>query len=104
MASILSYPNYSSLSQNGAPNGIPQINPSQNFMSDVNSIVQQIVNSQDPQQTFQQIFGSNPLAQNSLKLIQQYGNGDVKTAFENYAASQGKQALAQQILQKMGLI
>jgi len=36
-------------------------------------------------------------------MVSQYGNGDPKTAFMNYAAQTGKQGLAQQILQKLGL-
>jgi len=38
-----------------------------------------------------------------MNLIQQYGNGDPKAAFMNYAAQQGKNAIAQQIMQRLGL-
>lgn len=49
------------------------------------------------------MVGNSPEAQSAMNLINQYGNGDPKAAFMNYAASQGKQAMAQQIMQRMGL-
>ena len=52
---------------------------------------------------FNQILAENQDAQNAMNLINQYGNGDPKAAFMNYAAQTGKSALAQQILQKLGL-
>lgn len=61
------------------------------------------MSSADPQQAFNQILNSSPDAKNAMDLINQYGNGDPKTAFMNYAAATGKQSFAQTILQKLGL-
>ena len=38
-----------------------------------------------------------------MNIVKQYGNGDFRTGFMNYAAAMGKQALAQQIMQTWGL-
>lgn len=79
----------------------PQTQPDP--VAQANILVQQIMGSQNPTETFKQFIGSNPEAQNAVNLINQYGNGDPKTAFMNYAAAIGNQALAQQIMQRMGL-
>lgn len=57
----------------------------------------------NPQETFNQLLSQNQDAQNAMNLINQYGNGDPKTAFLNYAAQQGKSSLAAAIMQKLGL-
>jgi len=75
----------------------------QDPMAALNSLVGQIMNSADPKQTFNQVVSNIDGGQNALNLIQQYGNGDPKAAFMNYAAQQGKSAMAQQIMQTMGL-
>lgn len=93
MASILSW--------NGSTN--TQINNQMPQRQEIDGFVSQIMNTPNPQQTFSQIVSSSPDAQNVMNLIRQYGNGDPKTAFMNYAAAQGKQALAQQIMQSWGL-
>jgi len=69
----------------------------------VNNLVQQIMNSANPQAAFQQMLNSSPDCKNAMNLIQQYGNGDPKQAFLNYASQTGKQGIAQQILSKLGL-
>lgn len=61
------------------------------------------MNSADPKQTFNQVVSNIDNGQQAINLINQYGNGDPKTAFMNYAAQQGKSALAQQIMQGLGL-
>ena len=61
------------------------------------------MNSGNPQGMFQQLLSENKDAQEAMNLINQYGNGDPKAAFMNYASQQGKGALAQQIMQKLGL-
>lgn len=61
------------------------------------------MNSPDPKQTFSQMVNSIQGGQEALNLVNQYGNGDPKQAFMNYATQQGKTALAQQIMQKFGL-
>lgn len=61
------------------------------------------MNSADPKQTFKQVVSNIDNGQEAMDLINQYGNGDPKTAFMNYAAKQGKTALAQQIMQRLGL-
>ena len=75
----------------------------QNPVTIVNNIANQIMSSADPQQAFNQVLNSSPDAKNAMDLINQYGNGDPKAAFMNYAAATGKQSFAQAILQKMGL-
>ena len=72
-------------------------------MAYVNAIIQQILNSEDPNAEFQKMINSSPQLQNAFQLAQQYGNGNFETAFYNMAAAQGKQAIAQPILQKLGL-
>lgn len=69
----------------------------------INSLINQIMSSVDPQQAFNQVLSSSPDAKNAMDLINQYGNGDPKAAFMNYAAATGKQSLGQQIKQKLGL-
>lgn len=75
----------------------------QNPVTSINNIINNILNSVNPKQTFQQILDSSPDAKNAMNLINQYGNGDPKTAFMNYMVSTGKQSLGQQIKQKLGL-
>ena len=84
-------------------NPLESQNQSNNPVGAVNSIIGQILNSANPQQTFQQVISQNQEAQNAMNLINQYGNGDPKQAFLNYANQTGKQNLAQQIMQKLGL-
>lgn len=74
-----------------------------NPIGTINNIIGQILNSANPQQTFQQIVSQNKDAQNAMNLINQYGNGDPRQAFLNYASQTGKQNLAQEIMQKFGL-
>lgn len=52
---------------------------------------------------FNNMISNNKDAQNAMNLINQYGNGDPKAAFANYAAANGKQSLGQQIKEKLGL-
>ena len=52
---------------------------------------------------FNQMISSNPNAKTAMDLINQYGNGDPRTAFMNYMSAQGKQAIGQSIMQKFGL-
>ena len=69
----------------------------------INNIINNILNSVNPKQTFEQILNSNQEAKNAMDLINQYGNGDPKAAFQNYAVSTGKQSWGQQIKDKFGL-
>ena len=70
----------------------------------VKNIVDKIMNSMNPQQTFQQVLGNTKEGQDAMNLIRQYGNGDPRQAFLNYASAMGKQSLGQQIMQKLGLM
>ena len=94
MASILSgnsYPAQSSQQQ-------------QDPMAQINALIQQVLGSENPSQTFEQFLSSTPAAQAADNLAKQYGNGAYnKDTFMRIAAAQGKQALAQQIMQRMGL-
>jgi len=69
----------------------------------VNNVINQILNSTNPQSAFQQILQQSPDAQQAMQLINQYGNGNPQQAFINYMNSTGKQNLGQQILSKLGL-
>ena len=69
----------------------------------VNNLINQIMSSVNPQEAFNQVLSASPDAKNAMNLINQYGNGDPKTAFMNYMAATGKQSLGQSILQKLGL-
>lgn len=57
----------------------------------------------NPQQAFSDLVNNNPDAKNAMDLCNQYGNGDPKAAFMNYAAQKGKGAVAQLIMSRLGL-
>lgn len=76
---------------------------SNNPIAGINNIINQIMGSINPQQTFNQILSQSPEAQQAMNLINQYGNGNPQQAFMNYMAATGKQNLGQSILQKLGL-
>ena len=78
-------------------------NTKQDPVSIVKTMANQIMSSVNPQQAFNQVLSASPDAKNAMDLINKYGNGDPKAAFMNYAAATGKQDIAQQILQKLGL-
>ena len=59
--------------------------------------------SVNPQATFNKMIADNPDAKTALDITNQYGNGDPRTAFFNYAAEKGKNAAAQAILKSLGL-
>ena len=69
----------------------------------MNNIINQILGSANPQQMFNQILSQSPDAKNAMNLINQYGNGNPKQAFMAYANQTGRQELAKQILNKLGL-
>ena len=68
----------------------------------VNNIVNEILNSANPQLSFNELLNKIPNGQNLWQQFQQYGS-DGKQAFMNSASQTGKQNLAQQIIQKLGL-
>ena len=85
-------------------NNNPQSSTSDNdIMNKVENIISQIINSTNPQQTFNLVLQKSPEAKQAMDLINQYGNGDPRQAFINYASQTGRQGLAQQIFQKLGL-
>lgn len=81
----------------------PQQAQPQTEADQINQLANQILGSVNPQETFNQLVNSNPDAKNAMNLINQYGNGDPKAAFMNYASAMGKQALGQQIMQRLNL-
>lgn len=84
---------------------MPQTQPNQQDpVAAVNAFIKQITSSPDGKQLFDQFVSQNPAAQSVMPIVQQYGNGDLRTAFINYAAANGKQALAQEIAQRFGLV
>lgn len=84
-------------------NNNTQNSTSDNIMNKLEAVINQIINSANPQQTFNLILQKSPEAKQAMDLINQYGNGDPKQAFANYASQTGRQSLAQQISQKLGL-
>ena len=69
-------------------------------------IASQIMSSPNPQEAFNQMVNSNPALKNGMDMINQYGNGNPRTAFMNYMSSAGKQSLGSQImegLKKLGI-
>lgn len=76
----------------------------QDPMGQINAIIQQILGSENPAAAFQQVVDNVPGGQDAIKAANQYGNGQFnRETFMNIAAAQGKQALAQQLMQRMGL-
>ena len=68
-----------------------------------NNLVSQIMGSVNPQQMFNNLLSTNQDAKKAMDLINQYGNGDPKSAFMNYMSAQGKQAVGEEIIKKFGL-
>lgn len=83
------------------PQAVPAVR--QDPVASIKNIANQILNSANPQQAFQQVLDNSTEARNTMDLINQYGNGDPKAAFQNYAVATGKQNLAQKIRQMLGL-
>ena len=73
-------------------------------VAQINAVIQQILGSENPLNTFQQFVASSPDAQKAMEIVNKYGNGDFKTACLAYAAERGEQALAQQVIQKLGAV
>lgn len=69
----------------------------------VNNIIGQVMGSANPQVAFNELLAKNPNLMNGMNIINQYGNGDPKAAFFNYAQSVGKAEIAKQILSNLGL-
>lgn len=68
-----------------------------------NALVNQVMGSSDKNAAFNQILSASPEAQQVMQWIQQYGNGDPKAGMLNWAAANGRSALAQELIQKFGL-
>ena len=85
------------------PSQTVQDQPIQNPVGTVNSIISRILGSDNPNETFQQLINSNPMLKSKIDEMNQYGNGDPKTAFINYMNAKSKQGLAQNIMQLFGL-
>ena len=74
-----------------------------NQASMANSLVNQILGAANPQLAFNQMLSNNKDAKAAMDIVNQYGNGDPKAAFMNYASSKGQNALAQTIMSNLGL-
>ena len=61
------------------------------------------MSSVNPQTMFDSMIKQNPEAKQAMDMINQYGNGDPKTAFMTIMNATGKQALGQEIMRKFGL-
>lgn len=101
MASILDLNSFQSSSPNILQQG--QQPNQQDIASQARQLAKQIAGAPDSVEMFKKTFGNNPQAKQALDIIAQYGNGNAKTAFENYVASSGKQAAGDVILQQLGL-
>lgn len=77
--------------------------PGQINRDPIDQIIAQVMNSADPQAAFNAMVRNNPAMQNALVLINQYGNGDPKAAFMNYAQQKGMTSAAENIMQQLGL-
>ena len=69
----------------------------------VTNIINQILSSANPQAAFSEVLNKIPNGQNLWQQFQMYGNGDPSKAVANYAAQTGKQNIAQQVLNNLGL-
>ena len=69
----------------------------------IETAANKILSSVNPDQAFSNLVSQNKDAQNAMNICNQYGNGDPKAAFMNYAAQKGKNALAQTIMSRLGL-
>lgn len=65
------------------------------------SLINQIKNSINPQQTFNELLSSNPEMQEGQQLVNKYGNGDPKAAFFALAKEKGIDPSA--IMSQLGL-
>ena len=82
----------------------PETNNSNNSTKGtVDNLINKIMGSVNPKDTFNKMVGSDPKMSNAMNLINQYGNGDPKTAFMNYAQQMGKTAVADSIMAQLGL-
>ena len=61
------------------------------------------MSSADPKATFNQVVSNIQGGQKAMDIVNEYGNGDPKVAFANYATKMSKDAMAQQIMARMGL-
>lgn len=59
--------------------------------------------SVNPEAAFNNMVAQNKDAQTAMEITKQYGNGDPKTAFMNYAREKGKTVAAQRIMERLGL-
>lgn len=71
--------------------------------TELNQLAEKILSSPDSKGIFDAYVSKNKDAQNAMNIINEYGNGDPKTAFMNYMVSKGKEELGKQILSRLGL-
>lgn len=69
----------------------------------IENVANKILGSVNPDQAFNNLVSQNKDAQNAMNICNQYGNGDPKAAFMNYAAQNGKNTIAQTIMNRLGL-
>ena len=81
----------------------PQTTTDQNLGTGISKVINQILGSVNPQETFNQLLANNQEAKTAMDNINRYGNGDPKQAFINMMAQNGKQSLGQEIMQKLNL-
>ena len=91
------------LSNNPLPQTQQTTTEAQNPITAINNVINQILTSANPQQMFNQIVANNQDARKAMDLVNQYGNGDPRSAFINIMAKEGKQSLGQQIMNMLNI-
>ena len=84
-------------------NPLPTQETTENQTQIINSLIQKILGSVNPQEMFNQVLNNSKEAKEAMDLINKYGNGNPRQAFMNYMTAEGKQSLGQQIMQKFNL-
>lgn len=77
----------------------PTQQTAQNPLEAINNLINGILESPDPNATFQQMLNASPELKSKWDEMNRYGNGDPKAAFINYMNATGKQAIGQNIMQ-----
>lgn len=71
--------------------------------ADISGLASEILSSFNPNKAFSEFVNKSEDAKKGMEIVKGYGNGDPKVAFMNYAKEKGKEALAQQIMSRLGL-
>lgn len=81
----------------------PQQQNEQIPTTELSKLAEDILSSPDSKAIFDAYVSQHKEAQDAIGIINEYGNGDPKTAFMNYMASKGKETIGKQIMSRLGL-